>query len=264
MMNGILLKSVQVGKGQMMYLKKDGFFVLLQRINFGSKKQKEKIDKETKKIRNLLKISNIKNEEIEEQKNLYEKLKISGSEKQKKNIIDYKTYDIKIEQISKSFENKLKKIFDSTLTVEFFNNITVTKDKKDLKLSDVAQVVIKSSKLIQFFPYLTSDIQKIIHSLKLKVSSWNPITSNDGQYILLQISALTDDIKLKKKKEAKDLLEKIKNDIRSVRHKIRDNIEKYLEGNEWKIVERKKLDNYIKEKIKAIEWIYEKYTTNYS
>lgn len=177
--------------------------------------------------------------------------------------VDYKSYDIKIEEIIKNFDIKMKKLLENTLTVDFFNNIVVTKDKKKYKLSDISQVVIKSSKTIFFYPYIISDIQKIIHTLKVKDNTWNPTAPNDGQYILLHIPPLTNEIKLKKKKEAKDLLEKVKNDIRNIRHKIRDFIGKNVEGDEWKIEEKNKLDNYIKNKVKNIENVYEKYTKNY-
>ncbi|CRG93236.1 ribosome-recycling factor, putative [Plasmodium gallinaceum] len=226
------------------------FFI--QQMDFGSKKQKEKIGKETKKIRKILKISNMNNDEIESI-NLNEKQKITIE----KNKIDYKVYDFKLQEIIKNFENKIKKIFDNSLSIETFNNISVIKDKKNFKLSDLAQVVIKSSSLIYFYPYMINDIQKIIHNLKIKDNSWNPIASNDNQSILLQIPPLTNEAKLKKKKEAKDLLEKIKGDIRNIRHKIRDDIIKNIEGEEWKVVEKNKLDNYIKTKIKNIENIYE-------
>ncbi|CRG99000.1 ribosome-recycling factor, putative [Plasmodium relictum] len=227
-------------------------------MNFGSKKQKEKVGKETKKIRKILKISNIKIDEIENV-NLSENKKIVNE----KNKVDYKVYDLKIQDIIRNFENKIRKIFSNCLNIETFNNIPITKDKKNFKLSDLAQVVIKSSNLIYFYPYMISDIQKIIHNLKLKDNSWNPTTSDDSQYILLQIPPLTNEVKLKKKKEAKDLLEKIKTDIRNIRYKIRDDIIKNMEGEEWKVVEKNKLDNYIKTKIKNIESIYENSIKNY-
>ncbi|SCM03452.1 ribosome-recycling factor, putative [Plasmodium chabaudi adami] len=237
-------------------------FLCVQGLNFGSKK--EKTDKETKKFRNLLKISGIRNDETEDNDNTNRK----GKENVKRitnenNNVDYKSYDIKIEEIIKNFDIKMKKLLENTLTVDFFNNIVVTKDKKKYKLSDLSQVVIKSSKTIYFYPYIISDIQKIIHTLKVKDNTWNPTTPNDGQCILLQIPPLTNEVKLKKKKEAKDLLEKVKNDIRNIRHKIRDFIGKNIEGDEWKIEERNKLDNYIKNKVKNIENVYEKYTKNY-
>ncbi|KEG01359.1 ribosome-recycling factor, putative [Plasmodium vinckei vinckei] len=235
-------------------------FLCVQGLKFGSKK--EKSDKETKKFRNLLKISGVRNNEREDNDNR------KGKENVKRiinenNKVDYKSYDIKIEEIIKNFDIKIKKLLENTLTVDFFNNIVVTKDKKKYKLSDLSQVVIKSSKTIYFYPYIISDIQKIIHTLKVKDNTWNPTTPNDGQYILLQIPPLTNEVKLKKKKEAKDLLEKVKNDIRNIRHKIRDFIGKNIEGDEWKIEERNKLDNYIKNKVKNIENVYEKYTKNY-
>ncbi|ETW20350.1 hypothetical protein PFUGPA_00555 [Plasmodium falciparum Palo Alto/Uganda] len=245
---------------------KNNLLIFCGKVNFGSKKQKEKVDKETKKFRKFLKISNMKNNDEDEkyegdinEGDMKKKMKgISGMTR-----IDYKIYDIKIQEINKNFENKIKKIFDTCLQIDFFNNISILKDKKNIKLCDVAQVVIKSSNLIYFYPYTINDIQKIIHNLKLKDNTWNPTVSNDGQYVILQIQPLSEDVKMKKKKEAKDLFEKIKNDIRNVRYKIRDDIIKNIEGDQWKIVERNKLDNYIKDKMKLIENVYEQSVKNY-
>ncbi|GAW79829.1 ribosome-recycling factor [Plasmodium gonderi] len=239
------------------------FFQYGQKIPFGSKKKKEKVDKETKKLRKFLKISGMKNneEKTEEDTCANEKVKPgeNWSGRDTHAVIDYKVYDLKVEDVIRNFERKMKKIYDNNLNVDFFNNIIIEKGKQNFKLSELAQVVIKSVKFIYFYPYVTGDTQKIIHHLKLKDNTWNPITSNDGQHILLQIPPLTEDIKLKKKKEAKDLLEKIKNDLRNLRHKIRDDIVKNCQGDEWKIVERKKLDTYIKTKTRVIEEIYERY-----
>ncbi|VWU52484.1 ribosome-recycling factor, putative [Hepatocystis sp. ex Piliocolobus tephrosceles] len=229
-------------------------FLLLQSINFGSKKQKEKVDKEQKKLRKILKVSgNLK--EVETNENVDEKIKKKLNDKNK---IDYKTHDVKIDKILTSFDNKIKNIFDNTLKIDFFNNIEITKDKKNMNLSDVTQVVIKSSQLIHFYPYISTDIQKIIYALKKKNNTWNPTISNDNQYIVLQLLGLTEEMKLKKKKEAKDLFEKTKTDVRNIRHKIKDEIVKNIEGEEWKIFEKNKLDNYIKNKIKLVENVYEK------
>lgn len=234
----------------------------IQHSSFGSKKQKEKTDKETKKLRKLFKISNIKNEEFDEEfssERTGKKSKI-GNER---NHIDYKEYDIKINEITTSFNNKLKQIFDTSVNVETFNSITISKDKKTNKFSDITQIVIKSPRLIYFYPYMNNDLKKIIYSLKLLNNQWNPKISEDGQYVELHIPSATEEIKIKKRKEGKELLEKIKSDIRGIRHKMRDEIEKNLEGDEWKIIEKNKLDNFIKDKIKNIEGIYENVLKGY-
>lgn len=246
--------------------------VHVQKIPFGSKKQKEKVDKETKKLRKFLKISGVKNdvqlEEADEvkQSRWSERSGRTHGEKDGRETdatpmqLDYEPYDTKTQEIVKGFEKKIKKIYDNNLSVDYFNNIVISKEKQNYNLSDLAQVVVKSSKVICFFPYIISDTQKIIYHLKLKDNTWNPTISNDGQHIFLHIPPLTEDVKLKKRKEAKELLEKMKNDLRNLRYRMRDDIAKLLQGEEWRIVERNKLDGYIKGKIKAIEEIYAKYT----
>ncbi|SBT33074.1 ribosome-recycling factor, putative (RRF2) [Plasmodium ovale wallikeri] len=244
-----------------------------QMMQFGSKKQKEKTGKEAKKLRNFLKISSRENGENEGTIGTVGTVgtvgtigsndEVSGRIENEINKVDYKIYDRKIEEIIKNYENKIKKTTDSCINIEHLHNISVLKEKKKFKLLDLAEVVIKSTKLVYFYPYITSDIQKIIHSLKLKEKSWNPITSNDNQYIILEIPPLTNDVKLKKKKEAKDFLEKIKLDIRNMRYQIRDDIDKHIKGDEWKFSEKNKLDNYIKTKMKIIENVYNTYVKNW-
>ncbi|KJP85878.1 hypothetical protein AK88_04465 [Plasmodium fragile] len=240
--------------------------VHVQKIPFGSKKQKEKVDKETKKLRKFLKISGVKNEvQFEEAEESNSRSGGSHGEKDERERdatlthVDYEAYDMKAQDIVKSFEKKMKKIYENNLSVDFFNSMVVEKEKQKFNLSDLAQVVLKSAKVIYFYPYMTSDAQKIIYHLKMKDNTWNPTMSNDGQHILLHIPPLTEDVKLKKRKEAKELLEKIKNDLRNLRHRIRDDIARLVQSEEWKIVERNKLDAYIKGKVKAIEDIYTKY-----
>ncbi|SBS81274.1 ribosome-recycling factor, putative [Plasmodium ovale] len=253
---GLLCRKSQVSS----LLSSKGWWTL-QMMQFGSKKQKEKTGKDGKKLRNFLKISSRENEENEVM--IGSNNEVSRRIENEINKVDYKMYDIKIEEIIKNYENKIKKTTDSCINIEHLHNISILKEKKNFKLLDLAQVVIKSSKLIYFYPYITSDIQKIIHSLKLKEKSWNPIISNDNQYIILEIPSLTNDVKLKKKKEAKDFLEKIKLDIRNMRYQIRDHIDKYIKGDEWKLSEKNKLDNYIKTKMKIIENVYNTYVKNW-
>ncbi|EUD65115.1 ribosome recycling factor [Plasmodium inui San Antonio 1] len=249
----------------------------VQKIQFGSKKQKEKVDKETKKLRRFLKISGVRNDEqlegADEARRGGGSVGSGSSERSRQSHgandegervatsmrVDYEAYDVKAQEIVKAFERKMKKIYDNNLSVDFFNNIVIAKEKQNFNLSDLAQVVMKSAKVIYFFPYMNSDAQRIIYHLKIKDNTWNPTMSNDGQHILLHIPPLTEDVKLKKRKEAKELLEKIKNDLRNLRHRVRDDIARLLQGEEWKIVERNKLDTYIKGKVKAIEEIYADY-----
>ncbi|ANQ06905.1 Ribosome recycling factor [Plasmodium coatneyi] len=236
----------------------------VQKIPFGSKKQKEKVDKETKKLRKFLKISGAKNVQLEEAEEAKQRRWSDGEKDERERDatpmqLDYEEYDVKAQEIVKGFEKKMKKIYDNNLSVDFFNNMVIAKEKQNFNLSDLAQVVVKSSKVIYFFPYMASDAQRIIYHLKVKDNTWNPTMSNDGQHILLHIPPLTEDVKLKKRKEAKELLEKMKNDLRNLRHRMRDDIGRLLQGEEWKIVERNKLDGYIKGKVKAIEEIYAHY-----
>ncbi|CAG9479976.1 ribosome-recycling factor, putative [Plasmodium vivax] len=232
---------------------------------FGSKKKKEKVDKETKKLRNFLKISGGKNEAHLEEAHETKRSKRSDEERDERGRaatptqVDYESYDVKAQEILKAFEKKMKKIYENNLSVDFFNSMVISKEKETFSLSDLAQVVVKSSRVIYFLPYMASDAQRIIYHLKMKDNTWNPTMSNDGQQILLHIPPLTEDVKLKKRKEAKELLEKIKNDLRNLRHRVRDDIARLLQGEEWKIVERNKLDGYIKAKVKAVEAIYAGY-----
>ncbi|GAB65330.1 ribosome recycling factor, partial [Plasmodium cynomolgi strain B] len=182
----------------------------VQKIPFGSKKKKEKVDKETKKLRKFLKISGMKNdaqlEEADEvkrsgQSGLSERSGRSHGENDERERdattpmeVDYQAYDVKAQEILKAFEKKMKKIYDNNLSVDFFNNIVIVKEKQNFHLSDLAQVVVKSAKVIYFFPYMTSDAQRIIYHLKIKDNTWNPTMSNDGQYILLHIPPLTEDV----------------------------------------------------------------------